>query len=191
MIDHFVLDIETCPKNLVNYSALSDEEQIKLLNPIDSRIVAIGIRHEEKNYLFMQKDEKELLQEFWDKWRELFFYNTNSRVVGFNIQYFDMPFIVTRSLINNVVIQPFSLKVLIDLREKINAYRYGKSRGKLKDFAQSLGIETENIDGSAIPRLCQEENWEKIKVYLEKDLLLTDKLFERCIDTKIIGISRY
>ena len=40
--DYFVIDIETCPLVLEDYELLDDESRLKLINPIDSKIIAIG-----------------------------------------------------------------------------------------------------------------------------------------------------
>ena len=126
---HFIVDIEVVPLKLENYEVLDEEQRLKLLNPIDSKIIALGIRHNNQNKVFMGEDEKKILEEFWNEWRSI--KTITTKVVGFSIINFDLPFITTRSLINDVVISPFLIKSIIDLRDKINAYRYGKSRGKL------------------------------------------------------------
>ena len=112
-------------------------------------------------------------------------------MVGFNVIKFDIPFIVTRSFINNVEIVPFTLKYIVDLKEKINAYRYGKSRGKLSEYGRFLGFEVSNIDGSQIARLWNENKIEDIKEYLRKDLEITEQLLIRARETKIININKW
>jgi uncharacterized protein YprB with RNaseH-like and TPR domain len=191
MVNYFILDIETCPLNAKDQEPKTEEEKLKLINPIDSEVVAIGVRKNEVNHLFMAKTEKEILEEFWSLWREIVSDSPSTFIVGYNILNFDIPFLVTRSLINNVKIKAFTLKSILDLRQKVTAYRYGYSRGKLKDFARTLGVQLEPVDGSDIERLYIQNDWESIKRYLEKDLLLTDKLYQRCLDTNIIGIYRY
>ena len=111
--------------------------------------------------------------------------------MGFNVTNFDIPFIVARSFINNIEIVPFSLKSVLDVKEKINAYRYGKSRGKLEEYGRLIGVGVLNIDGSMVPRLFKDNDWETLKKYLLKDLEITDKLFERAKSTGIIHISKY
>ncbi|HLD86702.1 MAG TPA: ribonuclease H-like domain-containing protein [Candidatus Nanoarchaeia archaeon] len=187
--DHFILDIETCPIKMEGYFGLPEEEQKKLLNPIDSRIVAIGIRVNGKDIIFQEEDEKKMLNDFWWEWKKAL--SPSFQVVGFNCAHFDIPFLVTRSFIHNVPIVPFTLKSIIDLREKVNAYRYGPSRGTLKEFAKVLGIETDGTDGSDIARLCSEGNREKIKEYLAKDLEITDQMFKRMKETNILNIAKW
>lgn len=190
-ITHFVVDIETCPLDLAKYNSLDEEERIKLLNPIDSKIIAIGIRYSGKNEAFLSENEKEILEKFWEEWNKIKEISRNAQLCGFNILNFDIPFLITRCLINNVTISPFLLKDVIDLREKINAYRYGKTRGKLKDYALLLGLNTEDIDGSEIANLCMEKNWDKLKKYLATDLEITDELYKRIRDTRILEINKW
>lgn len=191
MKDYFIVDVETCPINLDNYDRLNEEEKIKLLNPIDSRIVALGIRYNNEDIIFIDDDEKKILENFWSEWRRIKQENQNNIVVGFNIIKFDIPFIVTRSFINNVEIVPFMIKSILDLKEKINAYRYGKSRGKLSEYGRFLGFEISSIDGSQIANLWNENKIEDIKEYLRNDLEITERLLIRAKETKIIHINKW
>ena len=50
----------------------------------------------------------------------------------------------------------FKLKHVIDVREKLNAYRSGKSRGSLKDYARALG-DTPEDTGSKVAEWWKEE----------------------------------
>ncbi|MCK9292595.1 MAG: 3'-5' exonuclease [archaeon] len=188
---YIILDIETCPISLENYFEKDEEEKLKLLNPIDSRIVAIGLRFENVNYIFQSEDEKEILSKFWEKWKEIKLGSALIPVVGFNITSFDMPFIVTRSFIQNIRIESFSLKEIIDLRDKINAYKYGKTRGKLKEFAEIIGQEILEVNGSDVSRLCYEKDYLTLNKYLEKDLEITDALYKRAVETNVINVNRY
>lgn len=189
MSNYFILDIETAPLQLEVYEQLNEEERKSHLNPIDSKIVAIGLRSKNANTILMDDNEKRLLEHFWKKWNELRMGGTP--IVGFNITNFDLPFIVTRSFINNIKITPFTLKFVVDLREKVNAYRYGPSRGTLKDFGKALGIPEIGMDGSHIAMLWKNKEFEKIKSYLENDLLITDKMYQRMEETNILQINKW
>jgi len=191
MNKYMVVDIETCPINLKGYFEKEEEDKLKLLNPIDSRIVAIGIRVNSVNKVFNSNNEKELLEDFWREWKEIKQGSPLVPVIGFNITQFDIPFIVTRSFILGVKIESFSLKEIIELRDKINAYKYGKSRGKLKEFAVILGQEILDVDGGDVAKLCKDGDVEKLKEYLEKDLEITDALYKRAVETNIIKINRF
>ena len=191
MENYFIVDIETCPISLENYNQLNEEERIKMINPIDSRIVAIGVRHKNNNKVFIDSSEKKILELFWAEWRKIKQENQNNSAVGFNILNFDIPFIVSRSFINNVEIVPFMLKSILDLKNKINAYRYGKSRGKLIDYGRFLGLEISAVDGSQVAAMWKENKIQDLKDYLCNDLEITEKLFFRAKETKIIHIDRW
>lgn len=187
---YFIIDIEVCPIYLEKYEELSEEQRIKLLNPIDSKIIALGIRYNGQNRVFLGEDEKKLLEDFWNEWKSIK-KNDSIKVVGFNINNFDLPFITTRSLICNVIISPFLIKSTIDLREKINAYRYGKSRGKLKDFASLIGLPTKTIEGKDIAKLYIEKKYDLIKEYLINDLEIIDNIFKRAKNTRVLEINKW
>lgn len=188
---YFIVDIETVPINLDTYFSKEENERLEFLNPMDSKIFAIGIRYNEKNILISGDDEKEVLEKFWEKWRQISIESKVTNVVGFNIIRFDMPFITARSFINNVKIKPFNLKQIIDIREKINAYRYGKSRGKLKEYAELLGIDTMGIDGADVAMLYKNKETDTLLKYLQSDIEITDKLYKRAVETNIINIQRW
>ena len=99
-MQYFVLDVETCPIQLEGYESLPEEEQKKMLNPIDSKVIAIGLRHENTDIIFLEENEKILLQKFWNAWASL--RQGGRMIVGFNITQFDIPFLIARSFINNV-----------------------------------------------------------------------------------------
>lgn len=188
---YFIVDIETCPIDLENYEKLDEAERLKLLNPIDSKIIAIGVKYKGQNKIFMGEDESKILTDFWNEWRAIQKESNSVDIVGFNINNFDLPFLTTRSFIHNVEISPFLIKHIIELRDKINAYRYGKTKGKLKDFARLMELSVKGMDGSDIANLWIEKKYEVIKEYLMNDLEITDEIFKRARSTKIIHINRW
>ena len=186
--NYFIVDVETCPLDMQKHDALPEEERKLLINPIDSRAVAIGIRKNGIDKIFSHPDERELLTEFWAEWKKA--REGGAFIVGFNLVSFDIPFLTTRSFVNNVTISPFSLKTVIDLRDRISAYRYGNTRGTLKEFAKLLGLETMG-DGGQVAELCRAGDTEALARYLKNDLLITDEIFKRARDTNILGIEKW
>ena len=150
--NYFIVDVETCPMDMQKHDALTEEDRKQMINPIDSRAVAIGIRRNGSDIIFSGQDEKKLLEDFWAEWRKA--RETGAFIVGFNLLSFDIPFLVTRSFIHKVPIAPFNLKSVIDLRDRISAYRAGHTRGTLKEFAELLGMETVG-DGAQVAALCR------------------------------------
>lgn len=187
MDQYFIVHIETCPADIESYSKLDEEEQKKLLNPIDSKIVAIGIRHAGQNLVSMERSEKDMLRDFWQEWERIS-HGKDVAVVGFNITSFDLPFIVARSFIHDVPISPFLLKNVIDLRDKINAYRYGPTRGRLSEYAIMLGQPMEDTD---TVKLCAVGDFTTVKNILVRDLQLIDALYEKARRTRIIDIRKW
>src|SRR3989344_6743964 len=108
---YFVLDIETVPVDKGAYlDAENDQERKKLLNPIDSRIIAIGLKKSGQKALLLQgENEREMLQKFWLELKG-FRKGGSDKLIGFNLKEFDLPFLVTRSFILEVEIVPFVLK---------------------------------------------------------------------------------
>lgn len=188
---YLILDIETVPLEKKEYeSREEDSERKKLLNPIDSRIVAIGIKKQgEETQVFMGSDEAELLQKFW---KEVAKHKSPSvKLVGFNVKDFDIPFLVTRSFINNVEIVPFLLKEIIDTREKLSAYKFGNVRGKLKEFAQFLNIRKVDMSGEDVAPIFWSGDLKRIEEYLRKDIEITEALYQRIVRLKIDKIERW
>lgn len=186
--NYFIIDVETCPMDMQRHDALPEEERKQLINPIDSKAVAIGIRRNGVDVIFSGPDEKKLLEDFWSEWRKA--REGGAFIVGFNLLSFDIPFLVTRSFIHQVKIVPFILKSVIDLRDRISAYRYGNTRGTLKEFAALLGLETMG-DGAQVAALCRTGDIDGLVKYLKNDLLITDEIFKRARDLSILGIEKW
>lgn len=193
MIDYMVIDVETSPIDFKEYQQIDEDERInEFLNPIKSKIVAIGIRNKEKNQTFISfDDEKKILEDFWEEWSAIRKGSNSVAVVGFNICDFDMYMLVARSFINNVIISPYKLKdTFVDIREKISSYKW-RPRGKLKDYADILKLDSNGDDGNKVAEWTEKKDLVSIKTYLEKDLEITDKLFQRAENLNITKIDRW
>jgi predicted PolB exonuclease-like 3'-5' exonuclease len=193
-MDYFYIDIETCPTDKDSYqSAETEEARKKFLNPIDSKIIAIGLKQSNKDIsIFFDSDEKKMLEDFWAELVTLRMGDPSNKIVGFNIKGFDLPFLVCRSFINGVEIAPFLLKDIFDIKENIHAFRYGNNRGKLKELAQMAGLEIyDDMGGAMVPEKYWPNDYETIKKYLQKDIEITEALHQRCVDLKINEIARW
>jgi uncharacterized protein YprB with RNaseH-like and TPR domain len=190
MVDFLVIDIETVPVDIAASKLLTEEERKKKLNPIDSKIVAIGLMSADATWVQSGDDEAALLREMWMRWDAFRRANPGAPIVGFNHASFDMPFVVTRSFLNNVPIIPFSTRQLVDIRHKLAAYAYGEQRGKLKELAELTGFKTLDVDGSDVTRLWEEDR-EKLEEYLTRDLEITRALYERLVALNIDKIQRF
>lgn len=188
-MSYIIIDVETSPIDIKEYDKRSEEEKKKLLNPIDSKIIAIGIKAKDNEAQILLGEEKEILNEFWKSVKK--HKQKNNKIIGFNIKDFDLPFLVTRSFINDIEIEPFVLKEVIDIREKLSAYKFGNVRGKLKEFAKMLSIPTLGIEGDKINELYINKDFKTIREYLTKDLEITELLYERIVKLKIDKIEKW
>jgi hypothetical protein len=194
-MNYLYLDIETVPVDKDKHQSYDEEERKKLINPIDSKIIAIGLKSTIDNkIIILQKDnEKEMLEEFWKIFSD--FRNNNgltNRVVGFNIKSFDISFIVTRSFFNNVPIVPFVLKEIIDIRDQVTCFKRGPTRGTLKEFGEAIGvILVEDMDGSKVAETYWSGNIELIKTYLAKDIELTEKVHQKIMELGLDKIREW
>jgi hypothetical protein len=194
-MNYLYLDIETVPVDKDKHQSYDEEERKKLINPIDSKIIAIGLKSTIDNkIIILQKDnEKEMLEEFWKIFSD--FRNNNgltNRVVGFNIKSFDISFIVTRSFFNNVPIVPFVLKEIIDVRDQVTCFKRGPTRGTLKEFGEAIGvILVEDMDGSKVAETYWSGNIELIKTYLAKDIELTEKVHQKIMELGLDKIREW
>jgi predicted PolB exonuclease-like 3'-5' exonuclease len=190
MTNHIIVDIETAPIILIEeYFELSSKDKLSMLNPIDSRIVAIGVKIDGENYILIDKDEKIILDAFW---KLIEMQSDDSKIIGFNILNFDLPFIISRCFNKNVKIMPLILKSdVIDIREQLNCFKYGAVKGTLKDYAHMCGIEKSDVDGGDVARLVFEEQYDKISEYLSLDLDMTEALYNRCKALNITQIKRW
>lgn len=192
-MDFFYVDVETVPNDKAAYLSLSEEARKKLLNPIDSHIIAIGIKKNGSEAVILSgEDEKGILGQFWSILSDRKKENVPFRLVGFNIKDFDLPFLVTRSFLNEVPIQPFVLKDVVDVRELLSAFKYGHTRGKLKEYAALLGMPIlEDMDGSRVAEHYFSGQMGKIEEYLRKDLEITETMHQRMVKLRITEIVRW
>ena len=188
---YMVVDILTSPNNPEQFFEMPEDERGELLNPIDSRIICAGIRFNEKNFVFTDENERILLKKFWDVWKDITDKDRFTKIVGFNILSFDMPFITTRSFANEVNIVPFTLKNVIDLRDKVSAYKYGPRRGRLKEFGEMMGLETVDYEGEEVVKLWQEKNHSILYEIVENHLYITGEMYKRALKTRVVDISKF
>jgi uncharacterized protein YprB with RNaseH-like and TPR domain len=77
-------------------------------NPLDSKVIAVGIlTSQEKYYIYDKDNEERLLKAFWKTWSKLNGSQPGVDVVGFNHKQFDLPFI-TRSYKHGQKVEPYN-----------------------------------------------------------------------------------
>ena len=149
------------------------------LNPHYSRIIVIGLKYNNEVRL-LTGDEKEILTQFWD-----FMKTNNSVIVTHNGYKFDIPFIIIRSMINNLrvskeinlnhwnMLKSNHLDTMIIFSQNVF------TNPNLKVLAKLNNIEfiDEGITGKDVERLWKENNLEKIKEHCKNDIETLEKLF--------------
>lgn len=190
MVEYLVIDVETVPLELNDYFEQDEEDRLDYLNPIDSRIIAAGIRSNDESMIFSGDNEKRILTEFWDEWSAVRRGDPDTKIVGFNISEFDMPMLTSRSFQNGVPVNAFTLKGLLDLRERISAFEW-RPKGTLGDYAESVGLSPETDGGENVPYWYEENDMAKIEEHLEEDLEITDQLFQRARELNISKIDKW
>lgn len=127
--------------------------------------------------------EAELLRAFWALAAKA------ECVVSYNGRGFDVPFVVTRSLIHGIparvdlVSNRWSLRPHLDLFELVS--QRGRGPSKLDVVCWALGIESpkEVMDGSMVAPAYQRGELVKIAEYNAHDVRATSAVYRRCRDT--------
>ena len=192
---HIVVDIETAPlkiehediKDYLMDKKISKEK--RSLDPNYSKIIAIGIKlPDEPVKILAGNNEKEMLADFWDILKN----NKTDVIVTHNGYQFDIPFLILRSVINNIEI-PININTNRWAMENSNHFdtmmffsNYGNFTNlNLNILCKMHGIEVSKgrISGADIEKLYLDGEWEKIKNHCREDTELLDKLFSKlCFD---------
>ena len=126
--------------------------------------------------------EPDLLRAFWA------LASRAETIVSFNGRGFDVPFLVTRSLIHGIparvdlVSQRFTLRPHLDLFELVT--QRGRGPSKLDVVCWALGIESpkEVMDGSMVAPAYERGEIVKIAEYNAHDVRATSAVYRRCRD---------
>ncbi len=149
------------------------------------RICCIGIIKEgPQGVIFkdvLRGSEKEMLTKFWDLARGVW------RYVGHNVWGFDMPFVVQRSIINNV--RPLGINFRRYMKEPLydtmlewTFWNFDREKmPKLDTLAKVLGLPSskDDMDGSMVWQYYQDGRLEDICKYCMKDVELTRQVYYR------------
>ena len=152
------------------------------LEPMQDRITCISIGLPDGAVgSFAEEDEVHLLKSFIDCLQP------GDRLVHFNGATFDVPFLIKRCVINNVIIKKFDS---LDLRNLTNGVEYDEKnafkKGKLALWAEKLGIKVDTPDGSNMQYLYMKGDWDEIKRHCEEDVMITRALYNRCREVRLI-----
>lgn len=176
------------------------------LSPISGRVLAIGLRRNGEFILlgndtcddagevdvlakFWEMAETDFWATAWDKWTPK---ASDPRWIGFNTSGFDLPFVVTRSV---MLVPGFRfptwlqengryVHMWLDLRDRwlLGKQLGGPVRGNLDTMCRALGIPGKNGSGAEFGRLWTNiETRDQARAYLENDIAMTAAAAERLL----------
>lgn len=188
---YLFLDIETAPLEIKDEFVMRYLMDKKLtdasrsLDPNYSRIIVIGLKYDSQIKL-ITGEEKNILNEFWDLFKK-----DNFVVVTHNGYKFDVPFIVVRSIINNIKISkeintnPWNMLKSNHLDTMLVFSQNVFTNAGLKILARLNNIEfnDDGILGKDIERLYTQGRLDIIKEHCRGDIEVLEKLFNlKCKD---------
>lgn len=137
------------------------------------------------DFTYKERSEKVMLEEFWEGARS---YDT---FVTFNGRAFDIPFMVHRSLAQEVrpsvsLIQSRyltrqTLPYHVDLQDELTFYGVMQRRPSLHLLCRAYGIESPKgeVDGYEVARLFQDKKFSDIATYNARDVIATAELYDK------------
>ena len=164
------------------------------LSAVTGRIVAIGTRVDGVNRILADESEADQLRAFWSIAEDCV--RERRALVGFNINRFDLPFLIRRSW-HHGVSPPDGLfssrgyanpEFFVDLAAE---WQCGDRQEfiKLDTLAKFLGVGAKNGDGKDFATLWATER-KLAMAYLENDLALTARVMERLLGiSEVSGVS--
>lgn len=182
---YLFLDIETIPLEIYDEFItryLMDKKLTDAARSIDpnySKILVIGLKYDNEVNL-LTGDEKNILNEFWD-----FFKKDNFVVVTHNGYKFDIPFIIVRSIINNVKISkeintnPWNMLRSNHLDTMLIFSQNVFTNANLKVLARlnHVQFKDDGILGKDVERLYKENKLKLIEEHCKGDIEILEKLF--------------
>lgn len=152
------------------------------LNPLEHRIVAIGVSGEWGNRDILMGPEHETLKAFWKIVRK----TDRPILVGFNFD-FDWQFLKLRSLKHRLPIVHCEKYVeRKDLRLILDSDRYKKGT-TLDAYCEFLAIhDGDCISGADIPKLFEEGKLDEIRAHLDYDLVKTTELLKVMLECGVL-----
>jgi len=184
--EYLIFDIETVPiafddRDIIDY--LIAKQTDRSFHPFFAKIVAIGVKRPGQDPItWAADDEKQLLEEFWT----FIGANRPRLFVSFNGMGFDVPFLVTRSIVHDVVPtividtnkwrleQGNHFDLMIALTDK-----WGMGWVKFEIMSRVMGIDipADAIAGHQVADLHEAGDWDSIKKHNQQDLEITEQLF--------------
>ena len=181
MQEAFTSEIWVCRMSTV---VLFDIETTGLKGAMVERVTCIGYAkdlQEDSIHVIFERDEKKLLERFWSIVPE------GAILCGFNSDAFDIPFLIKRSLIHGVPIRKFSKS--IDLRKVANSWHLSHNsyeKGTLEDWAVILLGIPKKTNGAEVVKLFEQGKFAEMMDHVKEDVKMTQALYRRCVNCKIL-----
>lgn len=163
------------------------------LTPRLGRVVALGVRAMDDPEPFVQvaqteDGEADLLRFFWEVVAD------SDGIAGFNSMAFDLPFLVTRSLIHGLTIpvrvpdylRRYAYAPHFDVRMALTAWDV-RASGTLGDWCEAFGIPRPTGSGADVWTQVQAGDWDAIVAHCAADVNATHALVHRVAPT--YGVS--
>lgn len=143
------------------------------LEPLKHRIIGITTKNHKEEKIFTHREEKTVLQQFWNYIQQ----NNFQKIIGFNSQYFDIPFLITRSIKYKIQIPNIGNKTQ-DLRIILSCGNQ-RQRGKLTDYKKLLDIQFPDYGYGKMHMslLWENTNLPELKQTLLQDVKITWQLY--------------
>jgi hypothetical protein len=152
------------------------------LDAVTGCVLAVGVSNGDEDGALVG-DEFDILSETW----QLFNEHRKSKIIGFNSNSFDLPFLIRRSWINGIDVpswvrpERYFDRCFVDLREVwLLGQRWGECPSSLDFVCRTLGLgmKLEGVTGADFARLWNGSEAEKEQAteYLFRDVEITRKV---------------
>ena len=147
------------------------------LNANNSKLIVFGVKKINGDFKFYKEweiGEREIIKQVV---KEL----ENAKVIiGYNIERFDLPFIVERARALGLSREAEKLEELFMNKEILDVYKQ-VSYGSLQFWARKLRVSLKlpNVNGAIVPILYAKKNFEKIVMHNYDDLIACEEVFKR------------
>ena len=158
-----------------------DIETTDLMGNLMERIICICVHNlaNKETKSFSGEDEGKILEDFFNYIKSCDKgLSEPPRLIGFNSDSFDLPFIIRRAIVHKKKV-PYFLNW--DLRKIANGFKYSYNRnehGKLRDWAVVLGVSINTSPGSEMFKYYYEKRFDLVEKHCLEDVEVTKKLFE-------------
>lgn len=155
------------------------------LNPRLGRVCAIGYAEDggvEARVAPSEAGEGLVLENFWSR------VAANRTIIGWNSHGFDLPFLITRSMLLGIqppqgitnYLRRYSYQPHFDVKMALLNWPSGYAKGNgLDEWAKAFGLEGKSGHGSEVYGMAERGEWDKIGEYAADDARLTWELAKR------------